>query len=124
LRDLTQLNHYRVQLPPSIAALWRVPDMGNAICGAFVVRSRIEPKALRILASNGDGWDHVSVSLVSRCPRWAEMEQVKRMFFLPDEVAMQLHVPASDHISVHPYCLHLWRPHEGAIPLPPPAMVA
>lgn len=52
------------------------------------------------------------------------MEQVKRLFFKPDEVAFQLHLPPSDHISVHPYCLHIWRPHRGKVPLPPKAMVA
>jgi hypothetical protein len=38
------------------------------------------------------------------------MAFVKRLFFRDDETAMQLHVPASDHVNQHPYCLHLWRP--------------
>jgi hypothetical protein len=79
---------------------------------------------LHIIASWGGGWDHVSVSLHDRCPTWDEMERVKRAFFLDGETAMQLHVPVKDHINVHPYCLHLWRPHEGSIPLPPKWMVA
>jgi len=127
MRDLRELNRYRVALPPNIAALWGVQPFGGGlaeICGAFVMPSPIDNRQLRILASNGDGWDHVSVSLVNRCPRWSEMEHVKRAFFRDDEIAMQLHVPPRDHISLHPFCLHLWRPHEGAIPLPPPAMVA
>lgn len=36
---------------------------------------------------------------------------------------MQLHVDVSDHISVHPNCLHIWRPTDVAIPLPPKIMV-
>jgi len=124
MRDLRELSRFRVMLPPNIADLWGVPGAGNSICGAFVMLSPIDKRQLRIIASNGDGWDHVSVSLINRCPRWAEMEMVKRAFFLPGEVAMQLHVAEADHISVHPYCLHLWRPHIGAIPLPPAAMVA
>jgi hypothetical protein len=65
---------------------------------------------LAIIASNGMGWDHVSVSRADRCPTWDEMELVKRLFFKDDECAMQLHVPPSDHINCHPNCLHLWRP--------------
>jgi hypothetical protein len=38
------------------------------------------------------------------------MEFVKRIFFADDETAMQLHVPLAEHISHHPYCLHIWRP--------------
>jgi hypothetical protein len=79
---------------------------------------------LRIVASWQLGWDHVSVSLPDRCPTWDEMERVKRAFFQPWEVVMQLHVATADHINCHPYCLHLWRPHAAAIPLPPKEFVA
>lgn len=124
MRNLLELNRFRINLPPNIAELWGVHPRGDHICGMFVISSPIDKRALRILASNGDGWDHVSVSLSNRCPRWSEMELVKRTFFLPGEVAMQLHVPVDDHISLHPFCLHLWRPHVGTIPLPPKQMVA
>ena len=59
-----------------------------------------------------------------RCPTWDEMEWVKRKFFRDDETAMQLHVPASDHISFHPYTLHIWRPQDADIPRPPAIFVA
>lgn len=78
---------------------------------------------LRIIASSSEGWDHVSVSLPDRCPTWEEMDYIKRLFFKPDECAIQYHVPVSDHISVHPYCLHLWRPHSVMIQMPPKWMV-
>jgi hypothetical protein len=78
---------------------------------------------LRIIASFGGGWDHVSVSIFHRCPGWAEMEAVKRAFFADDEVAMQLHVPPADHVNIHPNCLHLWRPQNQPIPLPPTLFV-
>jgi hypothetical protein len=32
---------------------------------------------------------------------------------------MQLHVPLVDHINTHPNVLHLWRPRDAEIPLPP-----
>lgn len=78
---------------------------------------------LRIIASWVSGWDHVSVSLPDRTPTWDEMERVKRAFFKPEETAYQLHVPPSDHINCHPYCLHLWRHHHSEIPMPPAFMV-
>lgn len=96
---------------------------GDDCGGCFKVKSD-HGVELSIIAASGEGWDHVSVSTPMRCPTWAEMEQVKRLFFKPDEVAMQLHVQPSSHISVHPHCLHIWRPHADAIPLPPSWMVA
>jgi hypothetical protein len=78
---------------------------------------------IRIVLSNGGGWDHVSVSLSNRTPRYQEMKMVKRMCFKSDEWAMELHPPPSSYVSVHPYVLHLWRPQNGAIPTPDPGMV-
>lgn len=77
---------------------------------------------LRIIASWGQGWDHVSASLENRCPTWDEMAWIARHFW-PCETAMQLHVP-KDHRNYHPYCLHWWRPQNEFIPLPPGWMVA
>ena len=36
---------------------------------------------LRVMASIGHGWEHVSVSLDHRCPSWAEMCLVKDISF-------------------------------------------
>lgn len=96
---------------------------GDDGCGMFIVTSPKLKNALKVIASSGEGWDHVSVSLPHRCPTWGEMEHIKRLFFRDDETAMQLHVPPTDHISVHPYCLHLWRPHDVEIPRPPSIFV-
>jgi hypothetical protein len=78
---------------------------------------------LRVVASAGGGWDHVSVSLANRTPTWAELEYVRKLLFKPDEVVVQYHVPAEDHVNIHPYCLHLWRPHGVQLPLPPKIFV-
>jgi hypothetical protein len=97
----------------------RIPNTeGDHGCGAFWWGE------LKILASTGGDWDHVSVSCKDRVPTWDEMQQVHRAFFKDDEVAMQLHLPPSDHINVHPFVLHLWRPRRGQkIPLPPKEFV-
>lgn len=91
--------------------------------GAFVV---IGPQGekLRIIASPGDeslgiSWEHVSVSTSHRCPTWGEMCFVKDLFWDEEEPVMQLHPPRSTWINNHDYCLHLWRPRDAEIPLPP-----
>ena len=81
------------------------------------------PRHGTIIASWGLGWDHVSVSLPDRTPTWAEMSYVRRVFFHDHEVVMQLHPATGDHINVHDHCLHLWRPQEATIPLPPKILV-
>ena len=78
---------------------------------------------LRVIASWGDGWDHVSVSLQNRCPLWDEMQFIKQCFFEDEEAVMQLHPRKSDYVNFHPYCLHLWKPQSAVIPVPPTWMV-
>lgn len=120
MRDLTTLDRFRDHANGIAAYGWA----GDGTCGVFTVPSPIDRQDMRVIASTGEGWDHVSVSRISRCPNWPEMEHVKRLFFNDDEVCFQLHVAVSDHISIHPYCLHIWRPNDGReIPLPPSIMV-
>lgn len=78
---------------------------------------------LRVIASWGMGWDHVSVSHQDRIPTWEEMCWVKGQFFEPDECVMQLHPPEADYVNNHSRCLHLWRPQDVEIPRPPSMMV-
>lgn len=81
-------------------------------------------EGLLVIASPGDAhemvpWEHVSVSTRHRCPNWKEMCFVKDLFWDAEEAVMQLHPPRSTWINNHPHCLHLWRPIDGKIPLPP-----
>lgn len=117
MRNLDTINHIRADSSEHYGS---DGDSGN---GVFMVTSKIDHSKLVVVASNGGGWDHVSVSHRKRVPNWYEMEQIKAMFFQDDETCMQLHVPATDHINNHPNVLHLWRPHEVAIPRPPSIMV-
>lgn len=121
MKDLRLLDQYR-SYAPEVVAMYG--STGDGTCGVFAIPSVVDGSPLLVIASAGGGWDHVSVSRPNRCPNWPEMDHVKRLFFRDDEVAMQLHVAARDHISVHPNCLHLWRPQAVAIPLPPPEFVA
>lgn len=78
---------------------------------------------LRIIASNGEGWEHVSVSLPSRCPNWQEMCFVKDLFWEAEETVIQYHPPKSQYVNCHQFCLHLWKPIGIELPLPPSIMV-
>jgi len=96
-------------------------DGGN---GMFRFMSCVDGQPLGVIASDGGGWDHVSVSRADRVPNYEEMEQVAGLFFQADETAVQYHVPKSEHVNCHPYCLHWWRPTEETLPKPPSIMVA
>lgn len=120
MRNLRLLDAFR-NVSPRLAALYG--GTGDETCGSFYINSPIDKAPLCVVASSGEGWDHVSVSRRNRPPNWTEMEYVKRLFFKDDETAMQLHVPVGDHINNHPHCLHLWRPHAQEIPRPPGWMV-
>lgn len=116
MKDINSIPWQRVEHP---FAGWG--DEGN---GCFIIKCPATNADLIIIASNGEGWDHVSVSSRNRCPNWTEMDYIKRMFFKPEECVIQYHVPEADHhINVHPYCLHLWRPQNEKIPTPPKDMV-
>ena len=120
MRDLTPLAHRRDREVEKS----HYGCGGNHGNGCFRIPSPIDGQTLAVVASNGGGWDHVSVSRSNRCPNWPEMEHIQRMFFKDDEDAMQLHVPIDEHLNMHPHCLHLWRPQTEAIPRPPAWMVA
>jgi hypothetical protein len=120
MRDLHLLDVHRIT---DSAMRERYGGVGDRGCGAFRVPSAVDRMELLVIASDGQGWDHVSVSRYDRCPTWAEMEQIKRLFFKDDETAMQLHVPPEDHVSVCRFCLHLWRPQDREIPRPSALMV-
>jgi hypothetical protein len=95
--------------------------------GAFFLTHPVTREVLKILATDGGGaaelglarWEHVSVSCERRCPHWDEMHWVKQQFFKPEECVFQFHPPEADYVNTNPNVLHMWRPCETTIPLPP-----
>jgi hypothetical protein len=122
VRDLNELNHHRHPQEHLIAVNETVEEAAHG--GAFLLPA-IPPskQRLKVVAANDAGWDHVSVSCPKRIPTWLEMEYVKRLFFNADETAMQLHLPPERHINIHDNVLHIWRPHDTEIPVPPAIFV-
>jgi len=80
---------------------------GHGNNGLFLIKHK--GKTLNVIASDGGGWEHVSVSSKTRIPTWKEMCSVKELFFREDETVMQLHPKKSKYKNIHPHCLHLWR---------------
>ena len=91
--------------------------------GAFMVHSLKLKGSLIVIASDGEGWEHVSISHHARAPTWDEMCFIKDMLWGEDDVVIQFHPAKKDYINNHPYCLHLWRPTAAQIPLPRSMMV-
>lgn len=120
LRNLYELDRFR-RKDRHVIESWGWA--GDEAAGMFMIPSPIDQKPMAVIASSGEGWDHVSVSRPTRCPNWPEMTFIASLFFKEDECAMQLHVPSGDHVNNHPFCLHWWRPLNADIPLPPSIMV-
>lgn len=110
-------NQYRIRSGPFGS------DASAGNNGAFFVPLRPGRMPLKIIASDGAGWEHVSVSLPDRCPTWEEMARVKAMFWDADDCVVQFHPPASEYVNNHPYCLHLWRSTRHSFPMPDSLLV-
>ncbi len=109
-------------------------DERNGNNGAFFVPNRAarmhalstrdaSAVPLKVIASDGAGWEHVSVSLPNRCPTWAEMAYIKDVFWDDTDCVVQFHPPRSEYVNNHAFCLHLWRAIDAQFPLPPSLLV-
>ena len=109
-------NEYRIR----DGVLSSTDEIGNN--GAFLIP--YQSFMLRVIASDGKGWEHVSVSLSNRCPNWREMCFIKDLFWDGEVVVMQYHPKKSEYVNLHDNSLHLWRPMGEAIPTPPKELAA
>ena len=95
---------------------------GNSGNGVFI--KYYEGKEYFIIASNGGGWEHVSVSSsTNKVPNWEVMCMIKDLFFNQDETVVQFHPKKSEYVNNHKYCLHLWRKQGSEHELPPSILV-
>jgi hypothetical protein len=120
-------DRYRAHLPG-------LPQERGENWGYFEIPT---PKGrLRVVASDGIGgehadqmppeavgWEHVSVSLATRCPTWPEMCLVKDLFWTETQVVVQFHPAKAQYVDIHPYTLHLWRHLTEPFPMPPAILV-
>lgn len=104
------------------------PEPSALVLPEYIKRAPIKTEiktSFIVIASNIEGWDHVSVTCPKekRCPTWEEMSFIKDLFFEPEETAYQYHPPHSQYVNTHPYCLHIWKKQGFEMPLPPLDMI-
>lgn len=93
--------------------------------GGFAELFKFGKHFASIIFSWGGEWEHVSVSPYKRSytPTWEDMCKLKDMFFQEDETVVQYHPMKSEYVNNVPNCLHLWRPINEIMPIPPSIMV-
>lgn len=57
-----------------------------------------------------DGWEHVSFAPYhkEKTPTWADMCELKDVFWDEEEEAIQIHPKKSQYVNITDNCLHLW----------------
>lgn len=78
-----------------------------------------------VIWSYGGGWEHVSVCPYksTKIPSWEDMCKIKDIFWNEDECVVQYHPPKSEYVNNMSNCLHLWRPIDVEMPMPPSIFV-
>jgi len=86
---------------------WTSPSDGFNGMFKFMYAGRY----IRCVASDGGGWQHVSVSIEheTKTPNWSTMCHVKDLFWEEEQTVVQFHPPRSQYVNHHKGCLHLWR---------------
>lgn len=96
-------------------------DGNNGVFSLYADRFKT---SFKIIASDGAGWEHVSVSLDGKrkkgnqCPTWEEMCYIKSIYWDDDDTVVEYHPPRSKYVNNHPHCLHLWRKIGFDMPVP------
>lgn len=118
-------NKYRLR-----NSLFLASDDSYGNNGMFIIpHYRVADYFFAVQASDGEGWEHASVSLtmkkknVERCPTWEEMCYVKDLFWDKEDTVIQYHPAEKNYVNMHKYVLHLWRPVDIELPLPDPLMI-
>ena len=119
------LNKYRDKITPQLRS-----DDSYGNNGVFnIPHPFMKNYFLRCMASDGLGWEHVSISLSkikknpTRCPSWSEMCYIKDLFWSKDECVIQYHPSESEYVNMHPFVLHLWKPINQQVPIPDKIMI-
>lgn len=126
MSDWKFLNAHRVTKPGPRVPPQYVSTEADGFNGMF--RFTLDGRLVRCVASDGGGWQHVSVSVEydHRPPNWDTMCRVKDLFWDDEDWVVQFHPAKSEYVNHHPGCLHLWRYTGGgpfAMPTPHALMV-
>ena len=109
MSDWAFLNLHRCKTTSRYVPPQYCTDDSFGFCGMF--RFTVDGKLTRCVVSDGENWQHVSVSIEgeSKPPTWKMMCDVKELFFEDTDWVVQFHPPHSEYVNHHPGCLHLWR---------------
>lgn len=124
MSNWNELNKFRVITPCAAIPPQYCTTASDGFMGLF--RLNLKGKMIRCLASDGEGWQHVSVSIEyeSKTPSWEIMCMVKDLFWEDEDMVVQFHPKKSEYVNHHPGCLHLWRCTDGRqTPTPPSIFV-
>jgi hypothetical protein len=80
-------------------------------------------KYLNFIFSHQLGWEHLSVSMPGKTPTWDQMCVMKDIFWNEDEACVEYHPKKEDYVNNHQHCLHIWKPTNETLPLPPSILV-
>lgn len=125
MSDWETLNKLRVTGGPYASD----PSFGFNGLFVFNVRSTDGiPTQCHCIASDGGGWQHVSVKLATpngtALPNWDFMCRIKELFWDDEDTVIQFHPAKSQYVNCHPHVLHLWRCIDGREqPIPPSIFV-
>lgn len=114
MQNLRKLDRYRVTY---------LGSLGNDTNGKFIIPTK--GAIYQVIASTELGWDHVSVSVIKpnnyqlRIANFEELEMIRSMFFCKDETVIEFHPRKQDYVNQNEYVLHLWRPNQEILPIPP-----
>lgn len=133
MRTSLHINKHRRRIPGSkydttdafgMYGMFSIPiSAEGCIVAECLVSAGDTPEALAM----GADWEHVSVKIVDvvnglrkiRIPTWDEMCKVKELFWNEEETVIQIHPAKSEYVNTHACVLHLWRPRDGKLRLPP-----
>ena len=93
--------------------------------GTGLIRFPESGYAASVIWSYWGGWDHVSMAPYRHevTPSWDDMCKLKDIFFREDETVIQYHPAKSQYVNMVTNCLHLWRPQNEILPVPPSIMI-
>lgn len=113
IRELAVSEYIPKILPPH----WQIIDAWG---DGWRYRTRDGLAVIVSTAQYEDGreWMHISVSRKDRLPSWDDLKHVKEVIVGNDRYAYQVFPPASQYVNIHQFCLHMWAPLTGSLPVP------
>lgn len=104
-------------IPKVLPSGWYViSDFGDG--NAYKYRTGINVIVSTASMPDSREWMHISVSRNDRLPSFDDLKFVKSIFAGDNRYAYQVFAPVEKHVNIHNFCLHLWVPLTGELPLP------